>query len=88
MVRLTSDLKHKYGYAEIIPGGIPVDIDAAARAQHEAAMGSAEPQPPSLVQILPVQTAAPAWEPNSVPKEAQAPDEIPPSDNPPQPPSD
>jgi len=65
MVRLTSDLKHKYGYAEIIPGGIPVDIDAAARAQHEAAMGSAEPQPPSLVQILPVQTAAPAWEPNS-----------------------
>jgi len=88
MVRLTGDLKHKYGYVEIIPGGIPVDIDAAARAQHEAAMGSVEPQPPSLVQILPVQTAAPAWEPNSVPKEAQAADQIPPSDAPPQPPSE
>ncbi len=58
MVRFTGDLKHKYGYAEIIPGGIPVDIDAAARAQHEAAMGTAEPQPPALVQILPARPAA------------------------------
>ncbi len=24
----TADLKHKYGYPEIVPGGVPVDIDA------------------------------------------------------------
>jgi membrane protease YdiL (CAAX protease family) len=57
--RFTRDLKHKYGYPEIVPGGMPVDIDAAARAQHEAAMGSIEPQQPSLVQIQPGQPAAP-----------------------------
>ncbi len=56
MIRLTSDLKHKYGYPEIVPGGIPVDLDAAARRQHEAAMGEA-PAQPSLVQILPAQPA-------------------------------
>lgn len=56
MVRVTGDLKHKYGYAEIVPRGIPVDLDAATRAQHEAAMGEAAPQPPSLVQILPAET--------------------------------
>ncbi len=54
MIRLTSDLKYKYGFSEIVPGGIPVDIDAAARRQHEAAMGAVEPQQPSLVQISPV----------------------------------
>jgi membrane protease YdiL (CAAX protease family) len=59
MVRVTGDLKHKYGYPEIVPGGIPVDLDAAARAQHEAAMGAVEPQPPSLVQIQPAQPALP-----------------------------
>jgi len=55
MVRFTGELKHKYGYPDIVAGGIPVDLDAAARAQHEAAMGSAEPQEPALVQILPAQ---------------------------------
>lgn len=56
VVRFTGDLKHKYGYPEVVPGGIPVDIDAAARAQHEAAMGSPEP---GLVQILPVTPSSP-----------------------------
>jgi len=62
--RLTADLKHKYGYPVIVAAGIPVDIDAAARAQHEAAMGEA--QPAGLVQIAPVangtadETAPPA----------------------------
>jgi membrane protease YdiL (CAAX protease family) len=51
--RFTRELKHKYGYPEIVPGGIPVDIDAAARAQHQAAMSSVEPQPAPLVQIQP-----------------------------------
>ncbi len=49
----TSDLKYQYALDEIVPAGIPVDIDAAARQQHEAAMG--EPAEPKLVQILPVQ---------------------------------
>jgi membrane protease YdiL (CAAX protease family) len=59
MVRATSDLKYKFGYQEIVPGGIPVDIDAAARRQHEEAMAHAEPAPPALVQILPVDSAMP-----------------------------
>jgi hypothetical protein len=74
MVRVTGDLKHKYGYVEIVAGGIPVDIDAASRAQHEAAMGEAVPQPPPLVQILPVQGAAPSPDPGpSVLGERRAP---------------
>jgi hypothetical protein len=56
-VYATHDLKHKYAQPIIIPGGIPVDIDAAARRQHEAAMGSAQPAPPQIVQIAGVQTA-------------------------------
>ncbi len=61
MVHYTDDLKHKYGFAEIVPGGVPVDIDAAARRQHEAAMGeqAAESQPKGLVQILPAQGPGP-----------------------------
>lgn len=54
----TSDLKYKYGFDEIVPGGVPVDIDAAARQQHEAAMASAAPAEPQLVQILPVPGAS------------------------------
>ena len=60
MIRLTSDLKHQYGFPDIVPGGVPVDIDAAARAQHEAAMASAAPQEPPLVQIQPIHSSAPA----------------------------
>ncbi len=55
---LTRDLDYRYNTPEIIPGGIPVDLDAAARQQHEAAMGSTEPAPPSLVQIAPIAPAA------------------------------
>lgn len=56
--RVTRDLNFRYNAPVVVPGGIPVDLDAAARQQHEAAMGSAaEPPAPSLVQILP--TAAP-----------------------------
>lgn len=57
--RLTRDLDYRYNAPVIVPGGVPVDIDAAARRQHEEAMGSAAPAPAPLVQILPVQ-AAPA----------------------------
>jgi hypothetical protein len=49
--RFTRDLDYKYNVPEFVPAGIPVDLDAAARRQHEAAMG--EPSPPPLVQIVP-----------------------------------
>lgn len=56
--RITRDLDFRYNAPVIIPGGIAVDLDAAARRQHESAMGPAnsEPAAPSLVQILPVVT--------------------------------
>jgi membrane protease YdiL (CAAX protease family) len=53
MVKATRDLKHRYAQPVIIPGGIPVDIDAAARRQHESAMASPAAAEPKLVQILP-----------------------------------
>jgi hypothetical protein len=56
--RITRDLDFKYNAPEIVPGGIPVDLDAAARRQHEAAMGASEPAPPALVQIGPVAMAS------------------------------
>jgi len=49
--RFTRDLDYKYNVPEFVPAGIPVDLDAAARRQHEAAMG--EPSSPPLVQIVP-----------------------------------
>jgi len=52
--RLTRDLDFRYNAPVIVAAGIPVDLDAAARRQHEAAMGPAEPATPALVQILPV----------------------------------
>ena len=51
VVRVTRELNFKYNAPVLIPGGIPVDLDAAARAQHEAAMGEAAPAAPALVQI-------------------------------------
>ena len=45
---------YKYNAPVLVPGGIPVDLDAAAKRQHEAAMGTADPAAPSLVQIAPV----------------------------------
>ena len=50
-VYATRDLKHKYAQPVIIAAGIPVDIDAIARRQHEAAMGPAQPTEPQFVQI-------------------------------------
>lgn len=51
--RATRDLDFEYNVPVIVPGGIAVDLDAAARKQHEAAMGNAEPAAPALVQIFP-----------------------------------
>jgi hypothetical protein len=55
--RVTRDLDFRYNAPVIVPGGVAVDLDAAARRQHEAAMGPPEPSAPSLVQILPVTTS-------------------------------
>ena len=49
--RITRDLDFRYNAPVIVPAGIPVDLDAAARAQHEAAMGAVEPASSPLVQI-------------------------------------
>jgi hypothetical protein len=49
--RVTRDLNFRYNAPVIVPGGIPVDLDAAARAQHEAAMATPPPAAPTLVQI-------------------------------------
>jgi hypothetical protein len=57
--RLTRELDFRYNAPVIVPGGIPVDLDAAGRRQHETAMGTAEPAAPGLVQILPVAAPPP-----------------------------
>lgn len=54
---ITRELDYRYNAPVIVPGGIPVDLDAAARRQHEAAMGAAEPPPPALIQIGPASTS-------------------------------
>jgi len=51
--RMTRELDFRFNAPVIVPGGIPVDLDAAGRKQHEAAMGASEPAPAPLVQILP-----------------------------------
>lgn len=54
LVRATRDYAHKYAQPVIVPGGIPVDIDAMARRQHEAAMSTAPASnEPQLIQIAP-----------------------------------
>jgi membrane protease YdiL (CAAX protease family) len=62
LFRVTRDLDFRYNTPVIVPGGIPVDLDAAGRKQHEAAMGPTPPAAPALVQIFPVssQTSAEA----------------------------
>ena len=44
--RLTHDLNYRYNAPVIVPGGIPVDLDAISRTQHEAAMGRKRPSRP------------------------------------------
>ena len=59
---ITRDYAWQYAQPIIVPGGIPVDLDAAARRQHEAAMGAPPPEiaAPALVQILPATNHASA----------------------------
>ena len=50
---LTRELSYVHNAPVLEPGGIPVDLDAAARTQHEAATRDAAPEVKPLVQILP-----------------------------------
>jgi membrane protease YdiL (CAAX protease family) len=59
---LTRELDFVHNAPHIVPGGIPVDLDAAARRQHEAAMGSTEPVAQPLVQIAPAAPPVPGPE--------------------------
>jgi membrane protease YdiL (CAAX protease family) len=65
--RLTRNLDYRYNAPVIIPAGIPVDLDAAARRQHEAATREAAPAAPALIQILPATTTAEGQLPGSPP---------------------
>ena len=55
-IAATRDLKYRYAQPVIVAAGIPVDIDAISRRQHEAVMGPQVPTPPQIVQISGVQT--------------------------------
>jgi membrane protease YdiL (CAAX protease family) len=59
--RITRNLDYRYNAPVIVPGGVPVDLETAARKQHEAAMGpnGAEQASPSLVQIFPMPASPP-----------------------------
>ena len=57
--RATRDLSFHYNAPLLEPGGIPVDLDAAARVQHEAATREAAPEVKPLVQILPAAQTPP-----------------------------
>jgi len=63
--RLTRNLDYRWNAPVIVPGGIPVDLSATAKAQHEADMVTNEPAA-GLVQILPV--AAPSQATSEPPK--------------------
>jgi hypothetical protein len=71
IMRVTREYASRYGYPEIVPGGIPVDIDAAARRQHEQAMGpvheAVQQAGPKLVQIGDIPPAAAPPRPENPP---------------------
>ncbi len=52
LARSTRELKHQYAIPPIVPAGIPVDIDALSRSQHEQNMGPTVAASAQLVQIL------------------------------------
>jgi membrane protease YdiL (CAAX protease family) len=56
---LTRDLDFKHNAPEIVAGGIPVDLDEAARRQHETAMGPSDPATAPLVQIATTPSPSP-----------------------------
>jgi hypothetical protein len=89
MTSVTTDLKYQYAFSELVPGGVAVDIEAAAREQHDAAMARSQAQPAAgerLVQIQPmaagvapgpVAAAGPTAAPNEAPEAAGTDEERP-----------
>lgn len=67
--RVTEDLNFLHNAPLFEPGGMAVDLDAMARAQHEAVMGPAAPAASPLVQIQPAAPSAPAPVPPSSPSD-------------------
>jgi len=57
--RATRDLSFQYNAPVLEPGGIPIDLDAAARRQHDAATRPDASEVKPLVQILPVASSVP-----------------------------
>uniref|UniRef100_E6QIR6 CAAX prenyl protease 2/Lysostaphin resistance protein A-like domain-containing protein n=1 Tax=mine drainage metagenome TaxID=410659 RepID=E6QIR6_9ZZZZ len=53
LFRATRDLSFVHNAPVIVPGGVAVDLDAAAKRQHEAATRPEAPEVKPLVQILP-----------------------------------
>jgi len=62
--RATRELSFVHNAPVLEPGGIPVDLDAAARSQHEAATRSDVPEIKPLVQILPAGSPPPPIAPD------------------------
>lgn len=60
LVSATRDLNFRYAQPVIVAGGMPVDIDAISRRQHEQAMGPIKPDAPQIVQISGLTTPAAA----------------------------
>lgn len=85
LISATRDLKYRYAQPVIVPGGIPVDIDAISRRQHEAAMGPQAPAPPQIVQISGIQNSSTDQSPSSASLDgeqvAAAPKENPPQES-------
>ena len=59
LYRATRDLSFHYNAPVLEPGGIPVDLDSAARSQHDAATRESLPEVKPLVQILPAASPIP-----------------------------
>lgn len=71
--RITRDLNFHHNAPVIEPGGIPVDLDATVQRQHDAYMGSDQPAPSPLVQILPAAAPGASHEVESVASSEQDP---------------
>ena len=59
LYRATRDISFERNAPVLVPAGLAVDLDAAAKAQHEAATREAVPEPKPLVQILPAAAPPP-----------------------------
>jgi uncharacterized protein len=57
--RATRELSYLHNAPVLEPAGLAVDLDAAARRQHDIATRPEAPEVKPLVQILPVASAAP-----------------------------